>query len=193
MEKSGACHVGHPCVGFHDYIKKHLAAYALECQTSLKLLSSDAAYNCSKNMLAAVGALVEMQGIVRMMGQICTGVVFEQRGSCGVMKELEGGPWGHKNLATTWWTTLRTLLAHRCWRYFPKLAVKLPEILLGGSFNGVNLQNEIFQEPGRSPEVQKQSPANGNVVLCGVLQDSNMSCMLWAGLCTGLWLKGAIS
>ena len=75
-------------------------------------------------MLAAVGALVEIQGIVRMMGQICTGVVFEQRGSCGVMKELERGPWGHKNLATTWWTTLRTLLAHRCWGYFPKLAVK---------------------------------------------------------------------
>ena len=90
-------------------------------------------------MLAAVGALVEMQGIVRMMGQICTGVVFEQRGSCGVMKELEGGPWRHKNLATTWWTTLRTLLAHRCWRYFPNLAVKLPEVLLGGSFNGVEL------------------------------------------------------
>ena len=131
-----------------------MAAYALDVQTSLNLLSSDAAYNCSTNMLAAVGALVEMQGIVRMMGQICTGVVFEQRGSCGVMKELEGGPWRHKNLATTWWTTLRTLLAHRCWRYFPKLAVKLPEILLGGSFNGVKLQNEIFQEPASSPEAE---------------------------------------
>ena len=124
-------------LGRVDYRKKHLAAYALECQTSLNLLSGDAAYTCSKNMLAAVGALVEMQGIVRMMGQICTGVVFEQHGSCGVMKELEGGPWRHKNQATAWWTTLRTLLDHRCWRYFPTLAVKLPEVLLGGSFNGV--------------------------------------------------------
>ena len=141
-------------LGRVDYRKKHLAAYALECQTSLNLLSGDAAYNCSKDMLAAVGALVEMQGIVRMMGQICTGVVFEQCGSCGVMKELEGGPWRHKNQATTWWMTLRTLLAHRCWRYFPKLAVKLPEVLLGGSFNGVKLQNEIFQEPARSPEAE---------------------------------------
>ena len=55
-------------------------------------------------------------------------------------------------MATTWWTTLRTLLAHRCWRYFPKLAVKLPEILLGGSFNGVKLQSETFHEPGESPD-----------------------------------------
>ena len=55
-------------------------------------------------------------------------------------------------VATTWWTTLRTLLAHRCWRYFPKLAVKLPEILLGGSFNGVKLQSETFHEPGESPD-----------------------------------------
>ena len=51
--------------------QKHLAAYALECQTSLNmnLLPGDAAYTCSKEMLAAVGALVEMQGIVRMMQQ----------------------------------------------------------------------------------------------------------------------------
>ena len=34
---------------------------------------------------------------------------------------------------------------------FSQLAVKLPEILLGGSFNGVRLQNEIFLEPGESP------------------------------------------
>ena len=141
-------------------------------------------------MLAAVGALVEMQGIVRMKGQVCTVVVFEQRGSSGVMKELEGGPWGHKNLATTWWTTLRTLLAHRCWRYFPKLAVKLLEVLLGGSFNGVNYRMKYI----RSPQgLQKQSLANGYVLPSGVLQDSNMSCMLWAGLCTGLWLKGSLS
>lgn len=74
---------------------KHLAAYALECQTSLNLLE-DAAYVCSKEMLAAVGALVEMQGIVRMMSQICSGIVFEQRGNGGVLKRLEGGPWSQK-------------------------------------------------------------------------------------------------
>ena len=45
----------------------------------MNLLPGDAAYTCSKEMLAAVGALVEMQGIVRMMQQICSGVVFEQR------------------------------------------------------------------------------------------------------------------
>ena len=98
-------------------------------------------------MLAAVGALVEMQGIVRMMQQICSGVVFEQRDKVGILKKVD-----IPKMATTWWTTLRTLLAHRCWRYFPKLAVKLPEILLGGSFNGVKLQSETFHEPGESPD-----------------------------------------
>ena len=61
-------------LGRVDYRKKkHLAVYALECQASLnmKLLPGDAAYICSKDMLAAVGALVEMQGIVRTMQQIC--------------------------------------------------------------------------------------------------------------------------
>ena len=110
---------------------------------NMNLLPGDAAYTWSKEMLAAVGALVEMQGIVRMMQQICSGVVFEQRGKAGILKKVE-----LPKIATTWWTTLRTLLAHRCWRYFPKLAVKLPEILLGGSFSGVKLQSEIFQEPG---------------------------------------------
>ena len=136
-------------LGRVDYRKKHLAAYALECQTSLNmnLLPGDAAYTCSKEMLAAVGALVEMQGIVRMMQQICSGVVFEQRDKVGILKKVD-----IPKMATTWWTTLRTLLAHRCWRYFPKLAVKLPEILLGGSFNGVKLQSETFHEPGESPD-----------------------------------------
>ena len=113
----------------------------------MNLLPGDAAYTCSKEMLAAVGALVEMQGIVRMMQQICSGVVFEQRDKVGILKKVDIG-----KVATIWWTTLRTLLAHRCWRYFPKLAVKLPEILLGGSFNGVKLQSETFQEPGESPD-----------------------------------------
>ena len=136
-------------LGRVDYRKKHLAAYALECQTSLNmnLLPGDAAYTCSKEMLAAVGALVEMQGIVRMMQQICSGVVFEQRDNVGILMNVD-----IPKMATTWWTTLRTLLAHRCWRHFPKLAVKLPEILLGDSFNGVKLQSETFHEPGESPD-----------------------------------------
>ena len=98
-------------LGRVDDRKKHLAAYALECQTSLnlKVLPGDAAYTCSKEMLAAVGARVETQGIVRMMQQICSGVVFEQRDKVGIWKKVDIG-----KMATTWWTTLRTLLAHRC-------------------------------------------------------------------------------
>ena len=80
-------------LGRVDYRRKHLAAYALECQTSLNLLPGDAAYVCSQSMLAALGVLVEMQGIVRMMNGLCSGLVSEQRGRHGVIKELDGGPW----------------------------------------------------------------------------------------------------
>ena len=97
--------------------------------------------------VGCIGDLVEMQGIVRMMQHICSGVVFEQHDPVGVLKKV-----GIPKMATTWWTTLRALLAHRCWRYFPNLAVKLPEILLGGSFSGVNWQSETFHEPGESPD-----------------------------------------
>ena len=80
-------------LGRVDYRRKHLAAFALECQTSLNmnLLPGDAAYTCSKEMLAAVGALVEMQGIVRMMREICSGWVFEQRGKGGILKKVDLG------------------------------------------------------------------------------------------------------
>ena len=117
MEKPWASHVRYPCACLQSWAcglsQKHLAAYALECQTSLNmnLLPGDAAYTCSKEMLAAVGALVEMQGIVRMMQQICSGVVFEQRDKVGILKTVD-----IPKMATTWWTTLRTLLAHRCWK-----------------------------------------------------------------------------
>ena len=66
-------------------IAKQLAADALDCQTSLNMnvTPGDAAYTCSKDMLAAIGALVEMPGIVHVMQQICSGVVFEQRATVG--------------------------------------------------------------------------------------------------------------
>ena len=73
VEKPWASHVRYPCACLQSWAsglsQKHLAAYALDCQTSLNrnLLPGDAAYMCSTEMLAAVGALVEMQGIVRMM------------------------------------------------------------------------------------------------------------------------------
>ena len=107
-------------LGRVDFRQKHLAAYALECQASLNTLPGDAAYACSKSMLAVVGALVEMQGIVRMIGQLSSGIVFEQRGNQGVLKKLDGsGPWAKKGIVTTWWATCRKLLAHRCWRFPP--------------------------------------------------------------------------
>ena len=116
-------------LGLVDFRRKNLVAFALECQTSLNILPSEAAYGCSSSMLAAVGALVEMQGIVRMVSQITSGIVFEQRGDRAVLKQVDSGPWGKKHLSeTSLWVTCRTLLSHRCWRHFPKLAAKLPEI-----------------------------------------------------------------
>jgi len=142
-------------IGRVDFRKKNLAAYALDCQLSLNMVSAEAAYVFSQNMLAAIGALVEMQGIVRMMSQITSGIVFEQRGDRAVLKQVDGGPWGKKHLTeTVLWATCKTLLSHRCWRHFPKLASKLPEILLGGSFNGVPLQSQTFCEPGTVPDFQ---------------------------------------
>ena len=83
-------------MGRVDYRRCHLAAYALECQASLHMVHGDAAYQYSQKMLAAVGALVEMQGIVRMMNGLCSGLVFEQLGKTGVIKQLDGGPWKQK-------------------------------------------------------------------------------------------------
>ena len=138
-------------LGRVDFRRRHLAAYALDSQITLNLVPGDAAYVCSRDMLAAVGALVEMRGIIRMMSQLCSGLIFELRGNCGVIKQLNDGPWGKKNTQTAMWMTCKTLLVHRCWRYFPSLSLKLTEILLGGSFKGVKLQNEIFSEPGEPP------------------------------------------
>ena len=44
----------------------------------------------------------------------------------------------------------------------PKLAVKLPEILLGGRFNGVQLQRETFQEPKESQPLAGFSAGQSN-------------------------------
>ena len=54
---------------------------------------------------------------------------------------------------STLWRIAQTLLAHSCWRAFPALSVRLPELLLGGSFAGVRLQTDDFAEPavGGSP------------------------------------------
>ena len=46
----------------------------------------------------------------------------------------------------------RTLLSHRCWRFFPYLSVKLPEILLGGgSLNGVMLEMTFLWRRATQP------------------------------------------
>ena len=136
-------------LGRVDFRKKHLAAYALECQVSLNSMHCEQAYAYSQSMFAAVGALVEMHGIVKMVGQLSTGCVFEKHGSRGVITNKKHGPWSQAagSKTSTLWALCRTFLNHRCWRLFPQLALKLPEVLLGGSFNGCKLQSDVFQEP----------------------------------------------
>ena len=80
--------------------------------------------------------------------------------------------------AREWFSSSMTKVEF-CWRYFPKLAVKLPEILCCGSFNGVKLQNEIFHEPGTSPD---QPLAPTHPIICHL-----SSCWLERFVASALW------
>ena len=55
-------------MGRSDFRQKHVAAYALKVQVTLGL-----------SPLAAIGALVELQGIVRMLQGLCCGLSFRER------------------------------------------------------------------------------------------------------------------
>ena len=93
-------------------------------------------------MFKGTGALVEAMGIIRMVEGLLKAafhkLAFGRR-----------GPWEHDMglKRHTIWLTCRTLLAHRVWREFPSLARFLPEILLGGTFQGVPLHCPDFDEP----------------------------------------------
>ena len=54
-------------LGRADLCRRHLTAYAMEVQASLTISSVDAAYEMSEAMLAAVGALVEIGGILNFV------------------------------------------------------------------------------------------------------------------------------
>ena len=55
------------------------------------------------------------------------------------------------------WPRLGGPFAERCFHIdvgdFPRLSIRLPEILLGGSFHGVKLQDDVFLEPGSNPAI----------------------------------------
>ena len=72
-----------------------------------------------------------MLAIVRLLEMI-----FEKRPASG----------GHLTKGVLW-ATARTLMAHRCWRKFPGLTRHLPHMLLGGTMQGVSLEDGVFDEP----------------------------------------------
>ena len=136
--------------GRSDFRTKHTVAFTLMAQSSLKAGASStmqAAVGAGMDMLNSIGALVAMSGIVRMMEQLLRAPqwVVTPRGSGSAGKQ-EYGPVVLKNY--TLWATMRTLLSHNCWRHFPTLSNRLPEILLGGTFCGVPLHTKEFAEHG---------------------------------------------
>ena len=86
---------------------------------------------------------MELAGIVRMVDQLLQPTPLKQlaSGSSGSTGRST------KVTKTTIRLTLQTLLNHRCWRNFRKLVSRLPEILLGGTFQGVWLQVSDFDAP----------------------------------------------
>ena len=139
--------------GRSEFRAKHVVTFTLMAQSSLKVGASStmkAALGASMSMLKGIEALIAMLGIVRLMQQLLKAPewVLIPKGN-DAFGEQEYTPVVLKNY--TIWTTFRTLLAHNCWREFPTLVARLPEILLGAHFCGVPLHTHEFDEP-RTPE-----------------------------------------
>jgi hypothetical protein len=128
-------------LGRVDFRRKHLTAYALEVQSSLSSVAAERSLEVCEQMFTAIGVLVHMRAVVLLVQRLCRGLTLvSSAGRCVITNK--GSP-----KLTTLWLVARTLLAHKCWRLFPALSVRLPEILLGGSFRGVRLQTDDFVEP----------------------------------------------
>ena len=119
-----------------------------------------AAYDMSEAMLAAVGALVEIRGILKFVQGLFSGYEMRCKNGKWVITNENAllSPKDAIPKAYSLWLTCKTLLVHRCWRIFPTLVSKLAEITLGGSFCGVNLGSNKFDEP---PPKGTLHPADG--------------------------------
>ena len=135
--------------GRSDFRKRHTIAFTLMAQSSLHVganSTTQAALGASEGMFKSMQALVAMTGIVRMMEQLLQAPqwLVTPNGHDATGKATFG-PLVFKNY--TLWQVLRTLLAHKCWREFPTLSMRLPELLLAGAFRGVPLHTQEFTEP----------------------------------------------
>jgi hypothetical protein len=151
--------------GRSDFRTKHTCAFTLMAQSSLKVganSTNKAALGASIAMFRSIGTLIEMIGIVRLMEQLMRAPqwVVVPNGHDEVGKQTYCPVLLKQH---TLWATCRTLLAHRCWRDFPTLAIRLPELLLGGTFRGVRLQSTEFDEPApcRPAATSRPLPATG--------------------------------
>ena len=126
-------------MGRSDFRQKHFAAYALKVQVTLGLSPLESVISISESMMAAIGALVASQGIVKMLQGLYRGLSFQERISssgkkCGV---ITNALWLTDRClampsATGLWLTSKALLAHRGWRCFPLLSMRLTD---GQKFN----------------------------------------------------------
>ena len=140
--------------GRSDFRKRHTVPFTLMAQSSLRVgvnSTTQAALGASEGMFKSMQALVAMAGIVRLVEQL---LQAPQWLVTPAGQDTTGNaiyrPLVFKSY--TLWQVCRTLLAHQCWREFPTLSTRLPELLLGGTFRGVPLHTQEFTEPAETNE-----------------------------------------
>ena len=103
----------------------------------------------SDKMFLSIGVLIELCAIIRMIEQILLPPQWVLTPAASGAQDMSGTPsWRPVKITrTTIWLTLQTLLNHKCWRDYRRLTMHLPELLLGGTFQGVWLQCSDFDEP----------------------------------------------
>ena len=133
-------------IGRSDFRTKHVAPVAglLQLSTHSSLESQYRVVDVSFAMFHAIGTLMDMIAIVRLLEMI-----LDRQPASG----------GHLTKGVMW-AAAKTLMAHRCWRQFPGLSRHLPQILLGGTMQGVILEDGAFDEPPPKGTKQHQ-PATG--------------------------------
>ena len=144
-----------------DFRAKHSVPLNLVAQTTLAVGSKshvDMVVDISRGMLDSITALVAMLGIVRLVEQLLQAPqwVRERDDRTGQLQPVVLKQY-------TLWATCRTLLAHSCWRHFPTLSTRLPELLLGGTFRGVPMHSTAFDEPS-------SALASGNTKQAAILE-----------------------
>ena len=122
-------------MGRSDFRRKHLVSYALDVQSSMTLSSMEAGLATNESMLAAIGALVSLRGIVKMVQSICRGYLLEEIGkhASGKPRCIITNALFLKNRRevlpgkSTLWVLCRTLFAHMGFRCFPTLSMRLTD------------------------------------------------------------------